>query len=182
MRFDIQEWYKSKIDNKAIINHYGPITTPVIDAILESMEASLHLESLRNLVRKKIFNVFVECLQNLYHHVDDAPTGESVAGIKNFGVIILSKEKENFKITTGNYLQQEKVELIRGRINQLNALTDEEIKALYLEVLVFEGHTKKGGAGLGMLDILRKSGSKLDCVMYRVSQDYSFFSLEVIIK
>ena len=64
----------------------------------------------------------------------------------------------------------------------MNALTDEEINALYLEVLVFEGHTKKGGAGLGMLDILRKSGSKLDCVMYKVSQDYSFFSLEVIIK
>ncbi len=182
MRFDIQEWYKGKINDKVVINHYGTITGSVIDAILESMEVKLHLSSILNMTRKKIFNVFVECLQNLYHHVDDAPTGESVAGIKNFGVIILTKEDDFFKITTGNYLKHEKVEQIRGRINQLNALNEDEIKSLYLEILLFEGHTLKGGAGLGMLDILRKSGSKLDCVMFSISKEYSFFSLEVIIK
>ncbi len=182
MKFNIQEWYLNKLKDKVIINHYGTITTPVIDAILESMEESLHITQLQNSVRKKIFNVFVECLQNLYHHVDNAPTGESVAGIANFGIIILTQDELGFKITTGNYLKQDRVELIRGRINQLNALTEEEVKSLYLEILVFEGHTKKGGAGLGMLDILRKSGSRLDCAMYKVSNDYSFFSLEVIIK
>lgn len=182
MRFNIQDWYLSKLKDKVIINHYGTITTPVIDVILESMEESLHITQLQNSVRKKIFNVFVECLQNLYHHVDNAPTGESVAGIANFGIIILTQDDSEFKITTGNYLKQERVEQIRGRVNQLNALTEEEVKALYLEILVFEGHTKKGGAGLGMLDILRKSGSRLDCAMYKVSSDYSFFSLEVIIK
>lgn len=182
MKFDIQKWYNNRLNDDIIVDYYGSITGEVIDAVLESMEVKLNLSGYGIAKRKKIFNVFIECLQNLYHHVDTPPIGEDVVGIKNFGIIILKKEGDYHKIITGNYLNSEKVQKIKGRIKQLNALTKDEIKALYLDILFFEGHTLKGGAGLGLLDILRKSGGKLDCIVHKINKDFSFFSLEVIIK
>ena len=37
----------------------------------------------------------------------------------------------------------------------------------------------KGGGGLGMIDIARKSGKKLDFDFHKVDDEYSFYSLNI---
>jgi len=132
-------------------------------------------------VRKKVYNVMVECLQNLYHHVDEPPENVKIDDKDKYGAIILIKDGTFFRVSTGNYVKKEKINSIKDRIDQVNSLTDDEIKMLYREVLNNSEFSEKGGGGLGMLDIVRKTGNKLEYNFFQVDDDYIFYALDVYI-
>jgi hypothetical protein len=60
-------------------------------------------------------------------------------------------------------------------VNQCNK---EELKNLYQGILSDGELSEKGTAGLGMIDIARKSGQKLGYDFHPVNEKYSFYSLE----
>ena len=58
-------------------------------------------------------------------------------------------------------------------------MNSSELKAKYLEKLSRTKLSDKGGAGLGLMDIARKSGNKLQYDFENISSQISFFSLIV---
>ncbi len=181
MAFDIQEWYKEKLEGEVVLNFNGSITPDLITEALEAIEKSLNLKNEKNKIRKKVYNVFVECLQNLYHHVDMPPADLDVVQKNNFGVIILSKDGPFYRISTGNFVDKKKITVIKDRIDQVNSLTDKEIRMLYIDIMSNGEFSDKGGGGLGMLDIVRKTGNKLEYYFYKYDENNIFFSLDVYI-
>ena len=53
-------------------------------------------------VKKKVFNILVECLQNLYHHVDKNDETIYVAQEDKSALLMIAKTSEAYIITTGN--------------------------------------------------------------------------------
>ena len=56
-----------------------------------------------------------------------------------------------------------------------------ELKAHYLETVGSTELSEKGGAGLGIIEIARKSGGKIFNDFQKISETHSFFTLSVII-
>jgi len=181
MGFSITEWYNEKLEGEVILNFNGSITPDLITEALETIEKSLNLKNEKNAIRKKVYNVFVECLQNLYHHVDLPPVDLNLVQKDNFGIIILSKDGSFYRISTGNFVDKNKINVIKDRIDQVNSLSDKEIRMLYLDIMSNGEFSDKGGGGLGMLDIVRKTGNKLEYNFYKYNDDHIFFSLDVYI-
>ncbi len=181
MGFELKNWYSEKKQGEVVLEYNGSITSELITEALDSIEKSLNLKNEKNRVRKKVYNVFVECLQNLYHHVDYPPLTAPVEHQSNFGIIILSKDGTFYRISTGNFVKKEKLNYIKDRIDQVNSLSDEEVRMLYRDILSNEEFSDKGGGGLGMLDIVRKTGNKLEYYFYQFDDEYIFFSLDVYI-
>jgi hypothetical protein len=181
MGFNLIDWHKEKLHGEVIVDYDGDITQEVISNTLALIEQRLNLINERSLVRKKVYNVFVECIQNLYHHVDTPEHLKPGNEKSTFGVVVLSKEGSFYRISTGNYLKKEKLKILKDRIEQLNSLSDLELKALYREILNNEELSNKGGGGLGMVDIVRKTGNKLDYRFYDCDENHLFFSLDVYI-
>jgi len=181
MVFDIQDWYKQNQDGEVIVNFFGVITPEAITSTLDFLEKKLEQSNEKNLLRKKIYNVFTECFQNLYHHVDTPPKDFGLNAQDQFGVIVLIKNEALYRITTGNFVKKEKSKLLKERIEQLNSLSENELKELYRAILSNDEYSKKGGGGLGMLDIVRKTGKKIDYHFHNVNDEYYFFSLDVYI-
>jgi hypothetical protein len=181
MAFNLKEWYNEKQKGEVILNFKGSITPELITEALDIIEKSLNLKNEKNKVRKKIYNVFVECLQNLYHHVDKPPVEIDPEQKDNYGIIILSKDGSFYRISTGNFVDKNKIRVIKDRIDQVNSLTDKEVRVLYLEIMSNGEFSEKGGGGLGMLDIVRKTGNKLEYNFYRYNDNYIYFSLDVYI-
>ncbi|MDI9539428.1 MAG: DUF6272 family protein, partial [Bacteroidota bacterium] len=86
MGFDIDKWYLRKLQGEIIVRYMGDITPDKFTEILEVIESNLNLKKVNNQTRKKVYNVFVECIQNLFHHVDVPPDNTIKAG-QRFGVI-----------------------------------------------------------------------------------------------
>ena len=68
---DAFDLYNQMEQDKVLLAFKGSITSELLTSVLQIMESKM--EDLHDApkTRKKVFNVLVECLQNLYHHLDD---------------------------------------------------------------------------------------------------------------
>lgn len=68
---------------------------------------------------------------------------------------------------------------MQTRLDEINKLSKEELKDYYKAVLNNGQMSAKGGGGLGMIDIARKTGQKLKYNFMPIDDMYSFFSLNI---
>lgn len=129
-------------------------------------------------VKKKVFNILVECLQNLYHHIDQDEVVHVPAEEKS-ALLMIAKVGDRYNITTGNYMKAADVPILKEKLDLVNSMDKEELKAYYKQVLAEGSMSSKGTAGLGMIDIARKSGEKLEYDFQTINDKTSFFSLTV---
>jgi hypothetical protein len=52
---------------------------------------------------------------------------------------------------------------------------------MYKFILNHQKLTAKGGGGLGLVDIARKTGNKFDYSFHNVNSEYYFFNLDIIV-
>lgn len=177
MSFDIYSFYRKMEHNDVMLSFKGDVTSSMLDSMLYIMESKLEDMGESNKIRKKVYNVLVECLQNLYHHRDEMkrPGKEE----ESAAVFMIGKSENVYNIITGNYIKNDRVEKLKERIDRVNSLDRDGLKALYKEVLNDPTRSEKGGGGLGIIDIARKSGNKLGYDFMQVDEAYSFFSLYI---
>ena len=121
----------------------------------------------------------VECLQNLYHHIEDDDESKKHLKKSKSALIMVVRNEDGYYIQTGNYIDRTIVTELEERLIKINTLEKEQLREYYKEVLSNGNISEKGTAGLGMIDIARKSGNKLDFKFLDIDQDFSFFSLNV---
>ncbi len=93
----------------------------------------------------------------------------------------MARDRSFYRISTGNFVKYDRISVVKDRIDQVNSLSDEELRSIYREILGSERMSVKGGGGLGILDIVRKTGNKLEYVIYPYDDVYVFFALDVYI-
>jgi uncharacterized protein YpuA (DUF1002 family) len=76
-------------------------------------------------------------------------------------------------------MKNEEVEKLKTRLDKVNSLSKDELRQFYREILDNNQISKKGGANLGMIDMARKSGEKLDYHFTKVNDQLTFFDLRV---
>jgi hypothetical protein len=151
----------------------GLFTANITDNILALAEANLVKKEDPRALKRKVYNVMVEGLQNITKH----QAGISVEVENNNGVFVLKKENLKYFITTGNLIENENIASLTSQIEQVNKLDDTELKAYHRQVLVDGKISSKGGAGLGLIDMARKSGNKLLYAFEKFDEKYSYFYL-----
>lgn len=179
MNFNLDQWYSDKIDEDAIFDYKGKIEDKNVTEILFSIEQILKDKDESPKIFKRIFNVLVELVQNLYHH-GEVPSDLGVSYNK-FGVLILRDEGTQYRISAGNFIKIQGLRMIRDRIDQINTLSSEETQSLYRIILNNEEFSEKGGGGLGMVDIARKSGNNMEYQFFEYNPNYLFLAIDVII-
>ena len=178
---DIYDFYDTMERHNILLSFKGIVTSELLDSILSIMESKLDTADEAPKVKRKVFNVLVECLQNLYHHNEGHPETEEdeINGKFREAIFMIGKLDGVYSIITGNYVTPAQMEPIKAKIDMVNGMTREELKAQYQIILNNGQRSSKGTAGLGMLDIARKSGQKLGYDFLKVSDDKVFFSLNV---
>ncbi len=170
------EKFREMMDNHIMLSFKGEITSDIINMVLQIMETRLDAVSEKGSVRKKIFNVLVECMQNLYHHSE--PEVEGALDTRR-AMLELSYDLDYYYILTGNFIQTKEIAPLQERIDRVNSLSKEDLRKYYREILDNNLISNKGGADLGMIDMARKSGEKLQYNFTEVNESLSFFDLTV---
>jgi hypothetical protein len=127
-------------------------------------------------LQKRIYYIMVEGLQNITHHQ------EEIANDRNFdkypGLFAIQKSGERYFITTGNIVANDKVDELKGRLDVINSLDKENLKRYHREILTCGTISDKGGAGLGLIEMSRKSGSKLHYKFEGLDDEFTYFYLQ----
>lgn len=164
---------ESMKDKDVKLVYKGEITHQVTKAFTSLTETNMMVEEESNSVQKKVFHVIVEFLQNISKHADYMTPEEDRE--EGSGVFLLCKNAENYVITTGNILQAHKQATIENVLTKINNLDKEGLKALYKQQIKEGSLSDKGGAGLGFIDIAKKTGNPLNFKFVPINNEYSFF-------
>ena len=89
--------------------------------------------------------------------------------------------KEDIKLLPGTLYSAENIEKLEEKIKRINRSSHEEIKELYKFILNHQRISAKGGGGLGLVDIARKTGNKLEYAFKEYNDKYSFFYLDILV-
>jgi len=182
MSFEVNEYYSKLNDGDVLMSFKGNISSELISNVLEVVESKMDEFSESSKIRKKVYNVLVESLQNLYHHIEVLPEEMQKEFENKFGILVVSRHKERYKISTGNFIRQNKVDVLRNKIDKINSMGREELKDMYKFILNHQRLSDKGGGGLGLVDIARKTGSKLEYTFEKYDDIYYFFNLDVYVE
>ena len=181
MGFNVETYFSDLSNGNQILYFKGNIDSDLINRVLDSVEARMIDGKERPKLRKKVYNVLVESLQNLYHHVEKVPEGFEDQKSEKYGMLAINKVDNGYKIITGNFIFSEDVEMLEEKIKRINRSSHEELTELYKFILNHQRISSKGGGGLGLVDIARKSGNKLEYLFKDYDEKSSFFSLKILV-
>jgi hypothetical protein len=89
---------------------------------------------------------------------------------------------DKFLVRTGNFIDARLIPELKERLDHVNSLDEDGLRELYRLKLNDEERSVKGTAGLGFIDIARKSKNKLEYAFVGVNDKMSFFCLNVSIE
>ncbi len=171
----VYDFYKSMKAHEITLVYEGEITHQITKAFTSLTESNMAKEEESNTVQKKVFHVMVECLQNISKHADSFGSDDFLFAGR--GIFMVSKGDVEYHVTTGNVIENAKIEELTQILDHINVLDKEGLKQLY-KTQMREGRlSEKGGAGLGFIDIARKTGRKLEFHFLSIDEESSFFIL-----
>lgn len=171
----VYDFYKSMKKHEISLVYEGEITHQITKAFTSLTESNMAKEEESNTVQKKVFHVMVECLQNISKHADEYGTNDYI--FSGRGIFLVAKGADEYSVTTGNTVDNNKIPDLKKLLEQVNSLDKEELTELYKKQIKEGRLSDKGGAGLGFIDIKRKTGRNLDYHFLPINEDTSFFLL-----
>ncbi len=181
MALDIGEQHSKACGGNVVIKYEGEMYADLITRVLEEAEKILIEQESLSKLRKRVYNVLVEALQNLYHHALENPFKTGKKSENSRYAMFALKKNGNYCFTSGNYVKSDMVSVIKAKLDDINSQTLEELKLTYKKILTNNKYSSKGGGGLGFIDIARRARSKYEYSFTKANEHYYFFSLGIII-
>ena len=175
MNFDFLYHYDQMKKNELLLSYKGNMCNEFFTCMIQMVEYKLKNTEQKYKTKKKIFHILVEILQNIYHYVEQVNHEDYDSNV----IFMLTKSEDGYFIFTGNHIKNESVDELKERIDQINSLDKASLVSLYRKRLRYGAINKNGGAGLGIMDIVRKSGTKINYDIKKVNHLYSFFSINI---
>ena len=170
--------YQDMKQNQLLFSYCGALNHELMTAILQVSDSKLREMQANNRKKKNVINILIECLQNVIFHGKDEKANSELS---NVCLVALGKEDENYVVLAGNHLTDNSAKKLKSKLDEMTELDQEQIHQLYLEQLSKGELSEKGGAGLGILRILRESGQKLIYNFSKTPEGQLFFSIQISI-
>lgn len=152
----------------AEFNYLGIATDEITDKLIGIVDTYIESGTLEKKVIKKVPLLIAECFQNIIRHTS-----------------VISKKTPYFHFTLGeksivisssNTIRSENIDPIKKKIDDINELSEEELKVLRRQLLENTELSEKGGAGLGLIEMAYKTKNKLEYKFIKVQNNtYQFF-------
>ena len=185
MILDMLGYHKMLKENKITLVYSGPLWSEGIGGIAGTLRKRLEFDELPLETSQKVFSVFVEQMNNMLMYSAEKEQfeidgGKSIESPK--GTFVLGKEGKTYLIQTGNVIKNARIEKIKDKIDYLNTLDKQALRKYYKEQLRAENTNEESkGAGLGFIEIARRSSSKIEYSFEPYDDNFTFFTLYVVI-
>ena len=169
--------YDEMSKNGISLVYMGEFNQEITKSFTGMTETSMDRKSVQTKVKKRVYHVLVETLQNMNKHSDEIrDNGDKSVGA---GLFMIGQKDESYFVITANKIHIDKKDALRDAINEVNNSSIAELKEMYKTQIRDGSISSKGGAGLGLIDIARKTGGKLEYEFLQLDEKHYFFLLKV---
>ncbi|WP_374351234.1 biofilm regulation protein kinase SiaB [Chitinimonas sp.] len=155
----------------------GPISRSLIEEIGRALKNYLEAEQAQPSAAMDVFGVYIEMSQNIRHYALSRNYGDLDAS----ATVVIARDAERYIVSAGNLVEAADGEALLGRVQALAGMDKAQLKAAYKEQLRQPRDAgATSGAGLGLIDIARKTSEPLSATLTRHGER-AFFSLRAVI-
>lgn len=166
----IFDLHQTMLEQNLILVYEGEFTQEITKSVLAMAERNMDSSGEESSIKRKVFNVMVECLQNIVKHADEVEHNHSA-------IFMIGKQEDEYIIASGNPTRSATAGPLKAKLDQINSLDKDGLKTLYKDIIKNTEISDKGGAGLGFVDMARKSGRKLEYEFLDMDNGDVFFCL-----
>jgi ACT domain-containing protein len=158
------------MEERLMFVYRGVVTNQNSASLLMLLEKEMENSEFGFVGRKRLFMFVLESLQNVSRHSDSNQYAE-------MSLVVYSKTDSGYTVTTGNVIETDKIDDLKAKLDEINKLDSGEIRNVYRNMLSNAEFSSKGGAGLGLIEMAKKTGNKLDYDFINLDNSYSYFIL-----
>ena len=160
--------------------YLGNVTQVTVNSITDMISEDLNIRHENRRVTKHVYHVMMESLQNICKHADNQSDEESnslESGLVKKGIFLIGHDQKEYFITTGNNIEIKSAVALRNILDKINSLDTQGLRELYFSAMENSGIGETGGAGLGFIDIAKKTGTQYEYYFEPESETSCFFIL-----
>ncbi|MFT5820306.1 MAG: hypothetical protein ACI8ZM_001545 [Crocinitomix sp.] len=171
----VTEFHDNLNRAKIILAYDGVLSKEIVSAFLSRLKTDIEKTTVPKKEKKRFFSIVVECIQNLSKHGNVSELTDA-----HF-LVLVEKENNTLKVSTGNVVKNETQETIQALINNVNNKNQSELQEMYKKGITNNVLSKNGEASLGLIDIARKSSQKLKYQFKKIDNNTSFFLFQTTV-
>ncbi|MDR3586352.1 MAG: SiaB family protein kinase [Desulfosporosinus sp.] len=164
-----------------LISFSGRFSQGIIQELGEAIKE--HMEN-EDKPKNKIFNVFsifIEQTQNINNYFGSKKNNSMSETIAGSAIVCIGKSEEDYFIWSGNLVENSDVRSLSDQLSLVRSSNKDELKKLYKEQMKKDVQPGQNGAGMGLIDIARKSSLPIEYSFEEIDKSFSFYELKVIV-
>ncbi|MFK5892402.1 MAG: SiaB family protein kinase [Pseudomonadota bacterium] len=172
--------FKQELDQDGIIFSFsGPMSHDIIEGIGSAIRVKISEgEGGDKRIAMKVFSIFVEQVENVINYsAEKDPKNSDMS----FGIVVIGKKDDFFFISGGNKIKTDKIAKLSNYLTKLASMDKDELKTYYKERRRAEKENDSKGAGIGFIEMARKSSRPLEFSFQKIDDGHSFFTIKISI-
>jgi hypothetical protein len=170
------EYFNIFQNDKLCFIYNGTFNDSITDKVIALSEQNVNRYDELTRLRKKVSFLIVECFQNVVRH------GEALVDPSNpRGFFTARYDGYSNHISAVNLIHSDNIPELEKLLKSINTLNSESLRNLYRKMLAEPEMTGRG-AGLGLIEMARKSGEPLSYDFEEMQDDLSNFYLSIELK
>ena len=179
---ELLKYYKKMCERNIVLDFQGAISQDMVAGMAELLKNKFSQEFGRTNIVKKLFSIFIEMAQNIAIYSAERVYLDDRHGDVGAGIIVVTEENNNYTITSGNLVKENSISKIIEHCQRINRMEKGELRQFYKAQIKSSRKRGKKGAGVGLIDIARKSGNAIRYGVTQVDDINSFLVLSVKIQ
>ena len=161
-----------------LISFNGPLSNSIIEEIGNAIKIYLQEEEREKGTISDIFSVYIEQTQNICNYISRHDLDEK----HQSSIILISYHENKYHITSGNSIRKCDIPGLKRRLEHINSLDKEGLKQYHKEQRRRLREPDATSAGLGLIDIARRTDGGLLFRFEPMDEEFDFFSLQVTVR
>jgi hypothetical protein len=170
------------LEKKIIFCYSGPMSQELMVEIGNTLKFKMQQESMNKSVVAKTFAILVEQVQNIMHYSTEKTEAIDFSRSRlSNGIVAVGSEENRFYVASGNMIKMDDKNKISNMITLINSMNPEEKKQYYKEMRKKNPDESSRGAGLGFIEMARKSDHPVDFNFIDIDLNFCFFTIKLYI-
>ncbi|ADU62908.1 MAG: SiaB family protein kinase [Pseudodesulfovibrio sp.] len=182
MASNLYKYYEEMRGKGTILYFNGPVSQAVVEGLAELMREKMRAEDAGMDSVQRVFSILVEQMQNIVRYSSERHNHATASlGEMAHGQVVVGRESDgSFFVACGNKVRAEDVDRLTSQLETLRAMGRNDLKAYYRERRRSRPGEESKGAGLGFIEMARKSSRPMDYDFVPLDCETSFFSMKVV--
>ncbi|MHA6480797.1 SiaB family protein kinase [Paenibacillus sp. strain BS8-2] len=183
MMIDVLEVQQALRSRGILICFSGKLTQALIVEYGEAVKSYLETEDRPQNEVYNIFALFIEQTQNINNYIAIKTNSPHYETLLHSSIVTIGKtEDDGYLVCSGNLIENEDVAALESYIDPLMTMDKTELKALYRTKMKADLAPGAASAGLGLIDMARKSSTPLQYSIVERNNGLSFFTLNATVR